>query len=157
MTKPQKSNTKIGNPSIRLKPVNNTNIGNPILCLKLVIVCMTFADLTLGLLGKLPAVLVHVRQTFYFFQFHFVRADIIQREGVAQRSASDFMSEDPGFDPLAGQGEEQFFYPSESSLVLSLSVISCADLFVPDPPSCVRHGHKFVRMLKIPYPSVVTE
>ena len=30
----------------------------------------------------------------------------------------------PGFDPLAGQGERQFFCPSESTLV-------CADLFVP--------------------------
>ena len=37
--------------------------------------------------------------------------------------ASEFKSEDSGFDPLAGQGE-------------SLWGISCADLFVPDPPSC---------------------
>ena len=28
--------------------------------------------------------------------------------------ASQFKSEDPGFDPLAGQGEEQFFYLSDS-------------------------------------------
>ena len=28
-----------------------------------------------------------------------------------------FKSEDPGFDPLAGQGDEQFVYPSESTLV----------------------------------------
>ena len=28
--------------------------------------------------------------------------------------ASAFTSEDPGFDPLVGQGEEQFFCPSES-------------------------------------------
>ena len=32
------------------------------------------------------------------------------------------------FDPLAGQGEGQFF--------LSLRVNSCADSFVSDPPSC---------------------
>ena len=30
---------------------------------------------------------------------------------------SDFKSEDRGFDPLAKQGEEQFFCPSESNLV----------------------------------------
>ena len=28
--------------------------------------------------------------------------------------ASKFKSEDPGFDPLVGQDEGQFFYPSES-------------------------------------------
>ena len=38
----------------------------------------------------------------------------------------ELTSEDPGFDPLAGQGEKQFF--------LSLRVNSCADLFVPEPP-----------------------
>ena len=31
--------------------------------------------------------------------------------------ALEFESEDPGFDPLAGHGERQFFYPSESTLV----------------------------------------
>ena len=31
----------------------------------------------------------------------------------------------------------------------------CADLFVSDPRSCVWHAPKFVRTLKIPYPSVV--
>ena len=30
---------------------------------------------------------------------------------------SDFRSEDPGFDPLAGQGEGPFSCPSESTLV----------------------------------------
>ena len=58
--------------------------------------------------------------------------------------ALEFKSEDPGFDPLAGQGERQFFYPSESNLV-------------PDPPSCARYTVKFVRTLKIPYPSVIKE
>ena len=43
---------------------------------------------------------------------------------------SEFISEDPGFDPLAGQGEGHFFF-------LSLRVNSCADFFMPDPPSCV--------------------
>ena len=60
---------------------------------------------------------------------------------------SEFKSEDPGFNPLAGQGEGQVF--------LSLRVDSCADLFVPDLPSCVWHAPKFMRTLKILYPSVV--
>ena len=30
---------------------------------------------------------------------------------------SEFKCEDPGFDPLAGQSEEQSFCPSESTLV----------------------------------------
>ena len=60
----------------------------------------------------------------------------------------DLNSEDPGFDPLALQGEEQ-------TVLLSLRVNSCADLFVPDPPSCERHAPTFVHRLKIPYPSVV--
>ena len=64
-------------------------------------------------------------------------------------SASELKPEDPGFDPLAGQGEGQFFCLSR--------VHSCADLFVPGPPSCVRNARDFVRMLKIPYPSVVKE
>ena len=36
---------------------------------------------------------------------------------VAQWLQSEFKSEDPGFDPLAGQDEVQFFCPSESTLV----------------------------------------
>ena len=39
--------------------------------------------------------------------------------------ASEFKSEDPGSDPLVGQGEEQVFYLSESTL---------AQTDVPDPP-----------------------
>ena len=46
---------------------------------------------------------------------------------------SEFKSEDPGFDPLEGQG------PLNSG----------ADLFVPDSPSCVRHAPKFVCTLKM--------
>ena len=60
----------------------------------------------------------------------------------------EFKSEDPEFDPVAGQGVGQF---------LSLQVNSCADFFVPDPPSCLWHAPTFVRTLKIPYPSVVKE
>ena len=40
--------------------------------------------------------------------------------------ALEFKSEDPGFDPLAGQAARWVFYPTESTLN--------ADLFVPDPP-----------------------
>ena len=45
-----------------------------------------------------------------------------RRETKISDRASDFQSEDPGFDPLAGKGEfdsnsEQFFCPSESTLV----------------------------------------
>ena len=43
-------------------------------------------------------------------------------------NASECTSEDPGFDPLPGQGEGQFF------VLLSFRVISCADFFVPEPP-----------------------
>ena len=43
--------------------------------------------------------------------------------------ASEFKSEDPGFDPLAEQGEGQvFFYPPESTLVqtcLCLTLCVC--------------------------------
>ena len=41
--------------------------------------------------------------------------------------------------------------------LLSCRVNSCADLFVPESPSCVRHAPKVMRTLKIPYPSVVKE
>ena len=61
--------------------------------------------------------------------------------------ASEFKPEDPRFDPLAGQGEGQFFCPPRDN--------SCVDLFVPDPHFCVRHAPKFVCTLKIPYLSVV--
>ena len=64
-------------------------------------------------------------------------------------SEPEFKSEDPGFDPLVGQRKGQFLLP--------LRVNSCADLFVSDLPSCVRHALKLLRTLKIPYPSVVKE
>ena len=66
-------------------------------------------------------------------------------------TASEFKSEDPGFNPLAGQGGEgggQLFCPSESALSARL-VCAC------DPPSCVWHVPIRVRTLKTPYPSVV--
>ena len=66
-------------------------------------------------------------------------------------SASEFKSEDLGFDPLAA-GQDG------GAVFLSLRVNSCADLFVPDPPLRVYStAPKFVRTLKIPYPSVVKE
>ena len=52
---------------------------------------------------------------------------------------------------IPGQGrvrDRLFFCPSEST---------CADLFVPEPPSCVWHIPKCVRTLNIPYPPVVKE
>ena len=63
---------------------------------------------------------------------------------------SDLKSEDPGFDQLAGKGEGPFLCPSESTLL--------HNLFMPDPPLCVRHAPKFVvHTLKIPYTSVIKE
>ena len=66
-------------------------------------------------------------------------------------SASEYKSEDPGFDPLAERGEGPFF--------LSFRINSCADWFAPEPSSSSRvlHAPKFVRVLKIPYPTVVKE
>ena len=62
-----------------------------------------------------------------------------------------FKSEDPGFNPLVGQVMKGSF------VFLFLRVSSCADLFVPDPPSCVRHAPKCGLTLKIPYSSVVNK
>ena len=42
---------------------------------------------------------------------------------VSTYSASAFKSEDPGFDPQVGQGEGQFFYPPESTLVQTYQLI----------------------------------
>ena len=57
---------------------------------------------------------------------------------------SQFKSEEPGFDPLVGQGRGDcfLFCPSES--------MSREDVSVPDSSSCVRHVFKCVRTLKIP-------
>ena len=59
---------------------------------------------------------------------------------------SEFKSEDPGFDPLAEQGERHVFCPSESTLVQT-----CYQ--TPIPFVCM--APKFVRTLKIQYPSVI--
>ena len=56
---------------------------------------------------------------------------------------------DSRFDPLAGQDDERFFCPSESTFVQ----LVCA----PDPPSCTRHTPKCVHTLKILYPFVAKE
>ena len=37
----------------------------------------------------------------------------------------EFKSKDPGFDILAGQGEGEFFYPSESTLVQTCLPFVC--------------------------------
>ena len=60
-------------------------------------------------------------------------------------SVSEFKPEDPGFDPLAGQGESYFLCPSESTLVQTLCLAS------------LRHSLQFVRALNTPYLSVVKE
>jgi hypothetical protein len=55
---------------------------------------------------------------------------------------SEFKSKDPGFNPLVVQRDQQFFCPSDQ-------INSCAGLFT-------WHTPKFVRMLKIPCPSVIS-
>ena len=42
---------------------------------------------------------------------------LTDRGDVTRWLQSEFNSEDPGFDPLVGQGKEQFFCPSKSALV----------------------------------------
>ena len=49
-------------------------------------------------------------------------------------------SVNPGFDPLVGQGEGQFFYPSKSTLVQTC--------LCRTPAACVRHAPKFLLMLR---------
>ena len=69
-------------------------------------------------------------------QTYFCTIDVYNRGHGSVVTESEFKSKDPGFDPLAGRSEEQFFCPS---------VNSCAHLFVPDPPLSVRHTPTFVR------------
>ena len=68
---------------------------------------------------------------------------------VAKWLQSEFKSEDPGINPLAGQGERQFVCPSESTQELTC-------LCLPPPPTpalCAYDTHpKFVR---IAHPSVL--
>ena len=50
--------------------------------------------------------------------------------------ASEFKSEDLGFDPLAGQVEGQFFYPSESSLVQTCLCLTPLRVYGAHPNLC---------------------
>ena len=52
-------------------------------------------------------------------------------------SASEFKSEDPGLDPLVGQGEWQFFCLSESTLMQTFSCLT---------PLCVYGAHKLIKI-----------
>ena len=66
--------------------------------------------------------------------------------------ASDFKSEDPGFDPLAEQGEVRVVvYPSESTLVQT-----CLGLISPPQSLLNVYGTypHLMRTLRIPYLSV---
>ena len=58
-------------------------------------------------------------------------------------SASELKSEDPGFDPLVGQGE--------GAVYLSLRVNSWADLFVPDPSFVLICGTQMCAHVKDPF------
>ena len=52
--------------------------------------------------------------------------------GGAQWLESEFKSEDPGFKSLAGQGEEQFVCPSESTCVQTcLCLTPCSFIWSP--------------------------
>ena len=63
--------------------------------------------------------------------------------------ASEFESEDPGFDRLAGQCKRQFFCPSESTVVLTCLCLTPLRVYGTHP--------KCVHTLKIAYLSVVKE
>ena len=52
----------------------------------------------------------------------------------------EFKSNDPGFNPLTGQAEEQFVCPSESTFVQTCLCLAPS----PPPPSYVRHAPKCV-------------
>ena len=67
------------------------------------------------------------------------------RGSVARES--EFKSEDPGFNPLVGQGEEQFLCSSESALVKTCLCLIPLRVYS-------MHPHYFVRTLMITYPSV---
>ena len=91
---------------------------------------------------------VFLIQILYFCSLFLLQYHLSDRRHSSVVRTLEFKSEDPEFDPVAGQGVGQF---------LSLQVNSCADFFVSDPPSCLWHAPKFVCTLKIPYPSVVKE
>ena len=46
--------------------------------------------------------------------------------------------EDPGFDPLVGQGEGQFFCPSESTLVQTCLCLTLLCVYSKHPNVCAR-------------------
>ena len=73
------------------------------------------------------------------FSFNLIRPFAVDCACV---TASEVKSEDPGFDPLVGQNEGQFFCPSESTLVHIC--------FVPEPLLCVRHAPKMCAHVKDP-------
>ena len=51
---------------------------------------------------------------------------------------SDFRSEEPGFNPLAGQGGEQFVWPSESTLVQTCFCLTQLRVCGTHPNVCAR-------------------
>ena len=55
---------------------------------------------------------------------------------VAQWLDSEFTSKDHGFDPLAGQGEGQFFGPSESNLAQTGLCLTPLCLYGTHPHLC---------------------
>ena len=52
--------------------------------------------------------------------------------------ASEFKADDPGFDPLAGQGEVQFFCPSESTRVQTCLCLTPIRVYDTHPNLSVR-------------------
>ena len=52
--------------------------------------------------------------------------------------ASELKAKDPGFDPLAGQGESLFFCPSESTLVQACLCLTPLRVYSTHPNLCAR-------------------
>ena len=95
----------------KLTFVMNTNFRSYMLCVTVTSVSLLYMYLSETFVHHLPRTVLTV-------VYLFVNGGC----GSVIR-ASEFWSEDPGFDSLVGLGEGQFF--------LSLWVNSCADLFVP--------------------------
>ena len=55
-------------------------------------------------------------------------------------TASEFKAEDSGFDPLVGQGEGEFFYPPESTLVQTCLCLETLPPPLPLPPFMCTSG-----------------
>ena len=53
--------------------------------------------------------------------------------------APEFKSEDPGFDPLVGLGERQFFCPSESTVVQTSLCLTPLRVYGTHPHLCARY------------------